>query len=270
MDDHRSLGAYLRAHREAQELTIEGLSAATRIMPRLVRALEEGCYDDLPSAVYVRGFVRAYCAQLDMAPDHALGLLAAETAPPEPTPIATVPVEPPCRTAWERAGRAGLISGGLLLAASAVYSVVWLTEDRTDPSGPAAVVAVWSPPEPASPARLGGDHGRQPDPTVTVVPSGPPAAASAAGTVATTPAERVLVMRADETTWVRVKPDGRPTSEVTLSPGGVQEFRSTGRFLVTVGNAGGVRLELDGTPLPTLGRPGEVVRDLVLPRSDGP
>ena len=37
------------------------------------------------------------------------------------------------------------------------------------------------------------------------------------------------------------------------------------RLQVTVGNAGGVTLWLDGTMLPALGRSGDVVRDLILP-----
>ena len=80
------------------------------------------------------------------------------------------------------------------------------------------------------------------------------------------PVEHVLVMRADEATWVRVTPQGGPTREDLLPPGSVREWRSPGFFTITLGNAGGVRLELDGHPLPALGRSGEVVRDVVLPR----
>ena len=76
------------------------------------------------------------------------------------------------------------------------------------------------------------------------------------------PAERVLVMRAVEATWIRVQPDGGESSEETLAPGTVREWRSPGRFHVTLGNAGGVELELDGQALPVLGGAGQVVRDV--------
>ena len=72
-------------------------------------------------------------------------------------------------------------------------------------------------------------------------------------------------MRAIDTTWVRVQPDGAEPTEETLSPGSVREWRSPGRFHVTVGNAGGVELELDGRALPALGAPGQVVRDATVP-----
>jgi hypothetical protein len=69
----------------------------------------------------------------------------------------------------------------------------------------------------------------------------------------------VLLMRAVDTTWVRVTPEGGPVTEETLSPGAVRRWRSPGPFRVTIGNAGGVEIELDGQALPRLGRSGQVV-----------
>jgi hypothetical protein len=66
-------------------------------------------------------------------------------------------------------------------------------------------------------------------------------------------------VRAVETTWVRVAPEGAPVTEETLPPGAVREWRSAGRFRVSIGNAAGVEIELDGQPLPALGQRGQVV-----------
>jgi hypothetical protein len=94
-----------------------------------------------------------------------------------------------------------------------------------------------------------------------------PAAPAASGPAVV---ERVLLMRAIDSTWVRVQPDGAAPSEEMLSPGSVREWRSPGRFHVTVGNAGGVELELDGRALPALGAPGQVVRDATVPGETQP
>jgi hypothetical protein len=75
-------------------------------------------------------------------------------------------------------------------------------------------------------------------------------------------------MRATDTTWVRVQPDGAEPTEETLAPGAVREWRSTGRFHISLGNAGGVELSPDGHALPALGVPGQVVPDATAP--DGP
>ncbi|MGH7265648.1 MAG: DUF4115 domain-containing protein, partial [Candidatus Rokuibacteriota bacterium] len=90
-------------------------------------------------------------------------------------------------------------------------------------------------------------------------------AAGVTSAPATAGASHVLVMRAHDTTWVRVRPQNAPVSEEILQPGTVREWRSPGRFMVTIGNAGGVVLELDGIALLPLGKAGEVVRDLTLP-----
>jgi cytoskeleton protein RodZ len=82
----------------------------------------------------------------------------------------------------------------------------------------------------------------------------PPAAA---------PVERVLLMRAVETTWGRIQPDGGPPAEETLSPGAVREWRSVKGFRITAGNAGGILLELDCRPLPALGARGQVVHTTI-------
>ena len=63
--------------------------------------------------------------------------------------------------------------------------------------------------------------------------------------------------------------DEVPSQEV-LEPGSVREWQSAGRFTVTVGNAGGLTLELDGVALPPLGGHGQVVRDVRLPREPAP
>jgi hypothetical protein len=58
--------------------------------------------------------------------------------------------------------------------------------------------------------------------------------------------------------------DGRVTEEL-MNPGETREWLSNQRFVVTIGNAGGITLELNGRELPPLGPSGQLVRQLVLP-----
>jgi hypothetical protein len=61
--------------------------------------------------------------------------------------------------------------------------------------------------------------------------------------------------------WIvpRVTADGGPPTEETLSPGTVREWRSARVFRVTLGNADGVELALDGRALHAVGERGQVV-----------
>lgn len=125
---------------------------------------------------------------------------------------------------------------------------------------------------PPAPARLpvttppAGPTSRSPTaPPATTSPSVP--AASGADTAAldgvTSPYR--LVARVTDPTWIRVRTgDGRLTEE-TIAAGEVREWVSNGPFELTVGNAGGVTLELNGRLLPPLGARGTVIPRLVIP-----
>ena len=74
-----------------------------------------------------------------------------------------------------------------------------------------------------------------------------------------------LVARAVAPTWIRVRTeDGRSTEE-TVPAGEVREWVSNRPFVLTVGNAGGITLELNGRALPSLGASGAVITRLVVP-----
>jgi hypothetical protein len=74
-----------------------------------------------------------------------------------------------------------------------------------------------------------------------------------------------LVARVSEATWVRVRTEDGWSTEETIPAGEVREWVSTTPFVLTVGNAGGIALELNGRPLPPLGPRGAVVSRLVVP-----
>ncbi len=252
MGSEVTLGAYLRRSRTSSGLSLEAVSTGSRIVPRLLEALEEDRHEALPAPVFVRGFIRAYCGELGIAPEEALALYEQQVPaarrpypagpPPEhrPAPAPARRVRPPRRLA---------LAGVVALAALGLAAALLIVRARR--SEPVAGHAAAASAGPVASA------GAWPD------------TAPAAGPGAGRP-ERVLVVRALDTTWLRVQPDRARAEEETLAAGAVREWRSPGRFRLTVGNAGGVRVELDGRPLPALGAPGQVVRDVVLPDDGRP
>ena len=52
-----------------------------------------------------------------------------------------------------------------------------------------------------------------------------------------------------------------------MTAGESRTFEARKTFRLTLGNAGGVRVSVDGRPLAPLGRSGQVVRDVVIPDS---
>ena len=77
----------------------------------------------------------------------------------------------------------------------------------------------------------------------------------------------VLTIEALELTWVVVQIDNGSPEEALMRPGERVQWKSSDRFTLTLGNAGGVRVELNGKEQGPFGPSGKVARDIVLKRS---
>ncbi len=65
----RALGAFgekLRKQREQRGIALDAISNTTKISTRMLRALEEEQFDQLPGGVFNKGFVRAYARQVGL------------------------------------------------------------------------------------------------------------------------------------------------------------------------------------------------------------
>ncbi len=76
----------------------------------------------------------------------------------------------------------------------------------------------------------------------------------------------VLDLEATELSWVVVQIDGGSPQEALLRPGEKARWKAQDQFTLTLGNAGGVRAELNGKPQNPFGPSGKVARDIVLKR----
>ena len=144
-------------------------------------------------------------------------------------------------------------------------------------------VAKSKPPEPTSPSATTRNdaspaHGVAP-PTVTAAvpqqsatPVPPPLTSD--GTLGglsvdgPTTAEEPLVLdlEATELSWVVIQVDGGSPQEALLRPGEKAKWKGQDQFTLTLGNAGGVKAELNGKPQKPFGPSGKVARDILLKR----
>jgi cytoskeleton protein RodZ len=269
-----SLGRHLRALREARGGSLEDMARSTRVGIRHLEALEEERLADLPSPVFVRGFIRAYCGFLREGPEEALLHYEALAGERAATQAASAPPRP--RTTW--APSSVLVGLALLVILAIALIVVNLTVKRTggtSVAAPAMDVSVASPdslptPPPAAPAPARVERPKAapaaapPVSTPAAMPAPAPTPAPAAARSAAGPQR--LAIRALDATWIRVQPDeGRATEEL-LPAGANREWSAERRFLVTIGNAGGVEVALNGKVLPPLGPKGTVIQRLELPQ----
>jgi cytoskeleton protein RodZ len=299
-----AVGAYLRDLRERQGISLEELSRSTRVLHHYLEALETDDLASLPAPVFTRGFIRAYCQVLGVSADEAIALydLRAGQSRELTRSLAVPPPPAPdhhARSATserrEGPGRgAVLISFVLLVVLGAALFAVTLAlqsgRDEVDGRGPVHVTA---PPQPepiptpaAEPAEsalaqppVAAEPLKRPPSTQpsagaserpaaapsVIAPSVPAPAPASSSTAQSIVSPYRLVARTTETTWVRVRTEDGRTSEETIPANEVREWVSNGPFVLTIGNAGGVSLELNGQPIPRLGASGAVITRLVLP-----
>lgn len=68
----KSLGEYLRVERLTRGISLEQISADTKITMSMLRAIEEGDIGELPATVFTKGFLRAYAERIGLDPDEVI------------------------------------------------------------------------------------------------------------------------------------------------------------------------------------------------------
>ncbi|HTA48863.1 MAG TPA: helix-turn-helix domain-containing protein [Verrucomicrobiae bacterium] len=67
-----AFGEKLRKQREQQGIGLDAISGTTKISTRMLRALEDEHFDQLPGGVFNKGFVRAYARQVGLNEEEAI------------------------------------------------------------------------------------------------------------------------------------------------------------------------------------------------------
>jgi cytoskeleton protein RodZ len=274
MSEQASVGQILRQRREERGLTPEQAAFQSKVPLKLLQALEADDYRLLPDAAYLIRFLREYARLLQVDP----AALEAEFRKAARRPFGTFPFAisssrslPPFT--WKQLLWTAV---AIVVVTPLVFIALSLAPKRSaerpgeariaeppaEQPGPPGSRDLAPPPGGATPSR----------PTSPRSPEGPAGVKPpvAAPTPPTLPAERrtrrfLLTVLARETPWLGIRADGGEMREVLLQQGETARFAADTGFVVTVGNAGGVDLSLNGEPLPSLGSSGQVIRDLPIP-----
>jgi cytoskeletal protein RodZ len=249
-----SFGDELRRERIVREISLEEISATTKISVRLLSALEKGDLARLPAPVFTRGFIRAYCLHLGLDPVEKINSYLAEV---QPTAAATPPLTKPrggSRFLRGRRSTAGTILGGVT-AVLLLLGLIASPEHRRPGVARMSTVPRF---EPVSFKNVAPSN----EPTPLIREDA--ADLSVETEVATGIA---LVLQFDEPSWIEISADGERVFGGLISAGVSRKFEARKMFRLSLGNAGGVRVSIDGRALAPLGGPGEVVRNVVLPDS---
>ena len=282
-----SVGEFFRQVRETKGLTLDEVAIKTRIHPEYLKALEESNFAKLPEQVFAKGFVRSYARSLGLDEDDAMRRFTVSAGTfydkhEERERLRQQQVEDERK---RKANRKAVIAA----AAVAVLGLILLL---TREQGSVSVMRPEADAARAKTAREAdrrartetapADHAVKPQPSVSVIPApaqpGKPASLPTPSTTSdplaglpfdgggSTEAGMVLSLEASELSWVVVQTDDASPHEALLRSGDRLTWRAQEKFSLTIGNAGGIRGELNGKPLAPFGPKGRVVRDIVLTR----
>ncbi len=250
-------------------VSLEEITAATRISTRFLQALEAEQWDRLPGGVFNRGFVRAIAHFLGLDEENMVGEYALATS--DQTSRATSPGSPlPSDKVRRPVSRRLPLMGLLVVVLAAAGWYAWhgsfslrdnVQQARGSASGPTPQ-AVDSP-LPASAAARWPVRSGAPTPTATALPQ---ASSASAATLPAETADREMAamelsVTAGRTTFVTVLADGRSVFGGRMVAGQNRRFRGQERFEVSARNSAALFLELNGQMMAPLGpprRPGKV------------
>jgi len=248
----------LRQAREHRGISLPEVERLTRIPLTELQLLEgEGDQRGVADPRALLPSLRRYAAFLNFNPALAVTQFTAEVQDLQPVEKHTDGSERPPQAFELSPQRFRVLPRTLsLLLALGILGFVWHYGELLQWYWPKEDGA--SPPVAASP---------QDEPLATAVPRvesptviAPPRPQDVSGS-----ALHLLQVRGKEETWLRVTIDGRQTKELFLHPGQSVEWSAERGFMLTLGNAGGIELTLDGQVLPVLGKSGQVVRNVQLP-----
>jgi cytoskeleton protein RodZ len=266
-------GDKLKKAREQGGITLDDVALTTKIGTRFLRAMEEEHFEQLPGGIFNKGFIRAYarCVGLDedqIIADYLMAsgevqLNRAEVVDTAPVPPATAPAprvgkstDAPAEKAEERRDASGDGSNFPWVPAMSLALLVMVLGLAIRHFWSRASVGVWSAsssstkvPVPATTApRSTGMHTASPASAAnSAVPDSSPSG---------TPL--VVLIKANEDSWILITADGKPIFEDTLEAFEQKSVGARSNVVIKAGNLGGLDFWFNGKKMDLQGAEGEV------------
>jgi hypothetical protein len=263
-----SVGRILRSARERQGRAVAEIAEELCLTQQYLRAIEEDDVKSLPGTFFYKNFVKQYAAIVGVKDaEIRLGVEALTVAAEEPVfpgAQAQPAVRPPLRPMdpivadsnrrYFANARLGLSVAGLaavLLACSGFYAW-WIRPAEIAAAKPRPLPPVIQPaPQNPAPAQT-------PTVQVTAAQAQPQVAINEINQTVDGINQVVLNLSATEKTWLSITSEGKRLFSGFLEPSQTKTLTGVEAARMTVGNAGGLEVRLNGKPIGPIGKSGQV------------
>jgi len=271
-----SLGERLRREREEKNISLDDVVHATKINKGILTAIENDQSGFLPPTVFVRGFIRSYARYVGLNEKELLDLYN-ETCAGKKADTTSEELKVRKKIKFRTLYIFLIVACGLAILLAYPYfsrnyfsgktsfepqkknssektktplvnqtsipkdSVTSLKSETPPISGKTAVLE-----NPTSPAALSSDK--------KTIATEPPATSSPA-----IPISLQMKAKCYATTWIGYVIDNGQPSQIFLFPGDEFSWEWKDKLELKLGNAGGIKVTVNGVPLKPLGKPGEVL-----------
>ncbi|MDP4857848.1 MAG: DUF4115 domain-containing protein [Desulfobacterales bacterium] len=276
-----SFGRYLQSIRVEKGISLKAVSHETRIRLETLHFIEEEDHQNLPDEVYVKGFLRAYAKAIGADGDEAVQRYISRLAVKRKLALSEAALYRTGGAFWRRL----LLSLGAVfcLIAATLYAVsAWREHNMpkeavsTETAEPSATEPAIEKPDALSSApaeeKVDALSSAPAEEKAVPAPSTEPSMDSAddkevsatdASTGSAPPPAKAnkyrLTIDTIEETWLKIIVDDQQSKQYRLNPGDHIELEGSRNFNLLIGNAGGIRLGLNGKAVALSGKSGQVV-----------
>jgi cytoskeleton protein RodZ len=241
-----SFGENLRRERELRGVSLREIADETKISIRFLQALEQDRVDVLPGGLFRRTFVRQYARHVGLDPERVVAEFIYAHGDETP-PVAFRAPEGRKFPTGTLLTVVGLLALGLV-SFSKSSSKSRTAKPKDDVAQASSIPAVTLPVDHVYPAAQPQPREERPGDVQNLV----------------------LTLSARESCWVAVQVDGQTVLNRVLAGGETETLQAQGEIVLSVGNAGGLSFRVNDRPGVSLGRAGEVKRNIVITRKNLP
>lgn len=255
-------GEKLEQERLKRGVKLEQISAATKISSHHLRAIEKEEFSGLPGGVFNRGFVRSYARYLGLNQEEMVRQYLAASGEPEPQPVEADAGDSERAVRWLRLLLViAILVGGVFAAIRLREPLLGLLRNEMlrsqTPEAPVTATrgrhTARLTPVKTKPV----EHSENPIVTASAALSPSRLLVPAAAAEPLSQGDFTVAVRARQDAWLSITADNRRVMEGTLSADDVRRFHAAKQLVFVTGNAGGVEISFNGSPLGPLGAEGQ-------------
>ncbi len=269
-------GVWLRRERELREISLEEIAETTKISKSYLEALEDERFDVLPAPLFAKGFLREYARYVGLDPDEVVNsYLTARDDGEDPVGADSPSAER--KSSFEWTSGALLAAGLVLLLVVVGFLGFWTERSQNDaapePSDPTVEAASTADLDSGGGTDLADEAGPAAVETANDLPAAPASRPTELGQEPAAPpvtaAPLVVTIDFTEDCWVEATVDGRRRLSELHVQGESLQIDAERLVSLTLGNPGGVRIEVNGDPWDLGAFPvGRVARDIRIALDD--